>query len=46
MQDNRCEICSDCDTSGKNVTCKMTGSVVVDICKRNFDCPLNRRETP
>jgi hypothetical protein len=40
LKKDRCELCLEVNTEGKNVTCKITGSVVGDINNRNHDCPL------
>jgi hypothetical protein len=43
--ENRCESCLSINTEGRNVTCRITGSIIGDISKINFDCPLNKELT-
>jgi hypothetical protein len=47
MEDKRCELCLSVDIQGnnyKNVTCKITRSIIDDISKVNHDCPLKKQE--
>lgn len=43
-KEERCETCLNVNFSGnngKNVTCKLTGSMVNDVNRINADCPIN-----
>ncbi len=42
MEYKRCESCLSVDFEGRNVTCKLTGSIVGDVNKINFNCPLDK----
>ncbi len=40
LDSKRCEVCEWCDTKGKRVHCFITGEVIRDINKANFNCPF------